>query len=663
MGVDHGLSVLKNPTIVTTTAGAREAAQAVAAKKTGWAFDVEATSLYFPEAQHHGVAVATDDAEWYITYKSHPAFYAEAKRLGLFTHKWVFMHNAAYDIPFVWRYIPGIQVKVFDTLLAQFTIDENQTLGLKPLAQAKLNAPKNLPDFSELQKGAARIHDIRGHTKMRVTDFVFYDLARYAMRDVRYTYQLAEVSTKELHAVGMWDVYMNTVLPFLPVILEMESAGVYINKTKLAEIDEEYHDTLQMYQDMWNEKTDNTNPRSNPQMVELLYENLGLPIIETTKSGAPSTSSKTIQRLVDREDISNPEHPLKIFVEMSKIQTLVNVIDGTKASIEPDGRVYSKFNQTGARTGRLSSSGVKDKNGDQKGLNNQNIPVHSPEAHRVRETWAASPGKVLGVWDYSQLELRIAGHYMAQYIFMLQRKGVIEYMQKRQRYNKKIVVPTVPRLYQAFLDGEDPHQITADAIGIERKNAKTVNFGTFYGMGPTKYIVTIELATGNRLSMKQARKELDGFAIAYPEYPIWQDAVLEYLHRLGYVQTIAGRRRRLPDVTSRDWGLVSRAERQGVNAIIQGSAADIMNKASVDILHYINETPFLMGGTNVVANKDRMRIIGQVHDEIAVEGTLEQVEFAQERIKQLMVDAGTFYGLMTPLQVDGGIGSNWTEAK
>jgi len=660
MGIDgytDGLSVLKDPHVVVTSHQAAEVANVVNEAEY-WSFDVEATSLYFHEAKHHGVAVATPDHEFYITYGSHPSFYQQASKLKIFQRKWVFMHNAAYDVPFVHRYIPNIPIRVFDTLLAQHTIDENQRLGLKPLAQHKLNAPLDLADYAELQKEAARIADVRGFKQMTVLDMPFDKLCQYAMRDVRYTLDLGLVSANELRSLDLWDVFMQTVLPFFPVIVEMESAGVYIDQTKLAEIDNEYHTTLNEYQEKWDALTENTNPRSTPQMQELLYEKLELPVIAHTKTGNPSTSSKTISRLIGRQDITDPEHPLSIFVEMSKIQTLVNVIDGIKYSIEDDGRVYSKFNQAITRTGRLSSSGVKDSSGNQKGLNNQNIPSHSPEAKRVRETWAAAPGKVLGVWDYSQLELRIGAHYMSTYIAMLLSQGKTHYTQKRQRYNNTLEIPQTPQLMQAFLDGLDPHQLTADTNGIPRPNAKTVNFGTFYGMGADKFIIAIELATGHRITKKEAYKQLNGFALTYPEYPIWQDAVLVYVHSLGYVRTIAGRRRRLPDINSTDGWLRSRAERQAVNAIIQGSAADIMNKASVDILKYIRQVPHLMSG-----NSERMKIVGQIHDEIAIEGTREQVEFAEDTIKKLMKDAGEFYGLTTPLEVDGGIGSNWTEAK
>ena len=652
-GYDDGLHVLKDPHIITTKREAIEVAKRVA-DAPGWSFDVEATSLYIHEAKHHGVSVATDKQEFYVAYGMHPYFYEEAEKQRIFTHKWVFMHNAPYDIPFVWRYLPGIKVRVFDTLLAQHTIDENQQLGLKALAQAKLGASKDLADFTELQRIAARINDERGYKHMRVTDMPFDYLATYAMRDTRYTFDLGKVSTEELRALDMMDVYMDTVLAFLPVILEMEDAGVYIDQDKLAIVDTEYHELLDALTDKWNIKTDNCNPNSSKQMQELLYEKLELPVIQTTASGAPSTSAKTIGRLIERMDITDDDHVLNIFVARSKIQTLVKVIDNTKYSIEPEtGRVYSKFNQGITRTGRLSSSSVKDNAGNARGLNNQNIPSHSEEAHRVRETWAAALGLMLLVLDYSQLELRIAAHYMAEYIFFLQNHGITTYRQKNQRYNNTVAVPPTPQLLQAFLDHLDPHQVTADAIGIDRANAKTVNFGTFYGMGAKKYIINIELATGKRLTKDEAYEQLAGFSVAYPEYPIWQDAVLTYAKKLGYIRTIAGRRRRLPDINSNDGYLRSRAERQAVNAIIQGSAADIMNKASIDILEYIQSTPELKG----------VRIIGQIHDEIALEGTQEQLEFALNTVKELMVGAGTFYGLTTPLEVDGGIGHNWTEAK
>jgi len=655
MGVttyDDGLSVLKNPHIVTDVVTAAQIPHQLVLKDK-FSFDVEASSLYFHEAHHHGVAVATDTDEWYITYGVHKAFYREAAKVNLFTRRWSFMHNAAYDVPFIRRHIPGIEVKVFCTLLAQHTIDENQGLGLKPLAQAKLGAPRNLADFAELQKEAAKLADIRGHKKMRVWDFNFEHLAYYAMRDVRYTYDLGLLSAKELREIGLWDVFTEYIMPVFPLIVEMEDAGVYIDRTKLAEVTAEYKAELSRLQTLWDQKTDNVNPRSTQQMSALLYDRLDLPIIANTASGNPSTSSKTIQRLKDRLEITEPEHPLNLFIEISKLQTLVNVLDTTDYSIEPNGRVYGKFNQTGARTGRMSSSGMDDIHGNKKGLNNQNIPSHTIEAVRVRETWAAPPGKLLAVLDYSQLELRLAAHFMAKYIYLLQSKGQTTYRTWMQRYNSVLQVPEVPQLLQVFKDGKDPHQMTADAVGAPRAAGKTTNFGTFYGMGPNKFIVQIELATGIKYSMKDAKKFLSGFSVAYPEYPIWQDAVLRYCERLGYVQTITGRRRRLPAITSSDWGEKSRAQRQAVNSIIQGSAADIMNLANLNVYRLIQTTPFYSG----------MRCIGQVHDELAVEGTKEQLEHIFEPMERIMVGAGEHFNLLVKLDVDGGIGPNWKEAK
>jgi len=667
--VNDGLSVL-NPHIVTTEQGAIDVAYRLE-QETKMALDIEATSLYFREARTHGVAIATPSDEWYITYGTHPAFYRAAHSLGLFANKWWFMHNAAYDIPFIRRYIPNVRVKVFDTMLAQHTIDENQYLGLKPLAYTKLGAPKNLPDFSELQKEAARMNDQRGHKHMMVTDMPFSLLAAYAMRDVNYTLKLGEVSVNELREVGMWDVYMNYVLPVLPLILEMEDAGVYIDKRKLEEIRTEYTQTLQELEDKWNIVTNNTNPRSSQQKQELLYGKLGLPVIKETRSGQPATDAHTIKRLIDRENITDPDHPLSLFVAISKYTTLVNVIETVAYSIDPDtGRVYSKYNQIGAKTGRQSSSGVKDAAGNTRGTNAQNVPSHSKEAKQVRMTWAAAPGNVMGVWDYSQLELRISAHYMASFVYRLKEKGLTHYQQKAEKYsrnNLRLEIPE-PQLIQAFLKDLDPHRMTANAIFLDslppeelteeiikkfRDIAKTINFGTLYGMGPRKFMEAVEMATGERIKQKEAIEWLQGFGVAFPEYPIWRDAVIMYCRKLGYVETIAKRRRRLPDINSRNYGDKSRAERQAVNAIIQGSGADIMNYANLEVLNLIRSTPFF----------DGVRCIGQVHDELAIEGSPEQIYKIAEPVQKIMVDAGKHFGITTPLKVDGGIGSNWTEAK
>lgn len=253
--------------------------------------------------------------------------------------------------------------------------------------------------------------------------------------------------------------------------------------------------------------------------------------------------------------------------------------------------------------------------------NLQNIPSHGETGDEIRKLFIAKSGYLIVNCDYSQLELRILAHYAKDWDFI-----------------------------ESFKTGGDPHQQTADLVGVERSIGKTLNFAWAYGAGPSKLADTIEKNGYERPNESLARVWINTFEETRPALVEWRDRVIKWAGKLGYVKTIAGRRRHLQGIKSYDRATKGRAERQAVNSIIQGSASDIIKYATIIIkerfeLEHIDA-----------------RIIGQVHDEILLEVREDQAEKAAEIVKLLMEKTGEVFNLLVPLEADPGIAKSWFEA-
>jgi DNA polymerase-1 len=349
------------------------------------------------------------------------------------------------------------------------------------------------------------------------------------------------------------------------------------------------------------------NLGSPKQLQEILFEKQGLPVISKTPKGQPSTAESVLQELAN--DYELPRVILE-YRSLSKLKStytdkLPEMIDSRS------GRVHTSYHQAVAATGRLSSSDP----------NLQNIPIRTEEGRRIRQAFIAPQGYKVVAADYSQVELRIMAH-------LSQDAGLLN----------------------AFKQGEDVHRATAaEVFGVEpdkvskeqRRKAKAINFGLIYGMS------AFGLARQLDIGRNEAQQYVDRYFERYPGVKNYMDATRETAHEQGYVETVFGRRLYLPEINSRNGMRRQYAERTAINAPMQGTAADIIKRAMIELDRVLVDTRL------------DVNMIMQVHDELVFEVKDDQLETAVDIIKNAMVSAAE---LSVPLVVDVGVGTNWDEA-
>lgn len=596
--------LLKNYELVTDPTKVYQVAQALDRVPT-FALDLETTGLEHMRDTVHGIALATDDREWYLCHDAVQPGYDYLR--DVVTNKTVVLHNAKFDMHFLQRQNVVIPNPV-DTMLAQGLVNENLDLGLKSLAHTRLGIRQPLPDFRELQHLAKRMLRAKRLGDISIYDIPLHTLAEYAARDARLTLDLWGKLQYDLAQENMETLFYEMEMPFMRVLLDMEETGFYIDQEKLALLDTEFaqkrDEAYIRVMDIIGAYVE--NPGSDQQLRHYFYEVKGYQPTIFTDTGQPSVDVQSLNRLRDQDDTG----AVDAILELRKYEKLITTYITNFYAGLIDGRLYGDFNQNGAVTGRLSSSNP----------NLQNIPARYDEAKLVRALFAAPEGYGFLDIDYSQLELRLGAHYTKD-----------------------------QHLMNVFITGGDPHQMTADMCKVARYIGKTLNFLVFYGGGPNKLRDTVEKNGYERPSLKEAREYLNAFGGAYPTINIWKERVWKVARQLGYVWTISGRRRRLPDINSRDNSLRSQAERQAVNAIIQGSASDITKWAQIQIHKFQHEYG--------------ARMLAQVHDEIAWEVPLEAIEEFGQKASEIMVAAGEHFGIRVPMEAVPQWGANWAEAK
>ncbi|MBP8646282.1 MAG: DNA polymerase I [Syntrophobacteraceae bacterium] len=428
-----------------------------------------------------------------------------------------------------------------------------------------------------------------------------------ASRNAEVCWRLAPVLREKLHEVGLQNLYETLELPLIRVLAEMEYRGIRVDSRRLEEISRQ----LEKLQDqkaaqIFQMAGTSFNIQSPKQLASILFDKLGLRVLKKTKSG-PSTDMSVLEELA-------ADHPI---VEQILAYRSLAKLRGTYAEalpklIHPEtGRIHTSFNQTVAATGRLSSSEP----------NLQNIPIRSEEGRKIREAFVASPGWLLLSADYSQIELRILAHYSRD-----------------------------PNLTEAFRKNEDVHQRTAmELFGVDadqvipemRRQAKTINFGILYGMGP------FGLARRLRISNRTAREIIDRYFERYQGVKTFIDTCVDQAKRRGYSETLLGRRRPIPELRSRNQTVRQLGARLAINTPIQGTAADLIKKAMIDLSRAIEEKGL------------KTAMLLQVHDELVFEVPMEELEEARELIREKMEKV---WELAVPLKVDMGWGTNWAEA-
>ena len=416
---------------------------------------------------------------------------------------------------------------------------------------------------------------------------------------------------KRLEHDGLLRLLRDMEMPLIPVLASMENAGITIDKAALKVFLDEVQTeldalTARIYQEAGQE----FNIRSAQQIGEVLFKKLGLSAAKSTKGGQASTSQAVLEKL-------SGEHPVvDALLEFRKLEKMRSTyLEPLPRLAGPDSRIHTTFNQTATATGRLSSSNP----------NLQNIPVRGDMGRRMRTCFTAGPGMKLISADYSQVELRVLAHYSQD-----------------------------PTLLSAFRNGEDIHTRTAallydvdpSQIGPdERRKAKTINFGLIYGMGARK------LGQDLGIPLSEARMFMERYFARFAHIKEFFDAVEVEARRNGYVTTLSGRRRPLPDMLSHSGQARALAERQAVNTLIQGSAADLIKFAMLAVYH------------DATLRRMKAKLLLQIHDELIVEVPEQHAEEAASRLAALMTDTSAWgMELHVPLVADAGIGSNWGEA-
>ena len=512
-------------------------------------------------------------------------------------------HNIKYDALLLSRY--GIDVSpVDDTILMSFVLDGGRNgHGMDELAQLHL-------DHTCIKYG-----DVAGTGKNQVT-FDYVPLKQegdYAAEDADITLRLHRFLKPRLIEDRMVTLYETVERPLIPVVAAMEREGVLVDPQALRDLSKDFAKRMAELETEIHELAGETfNIGSPKQLGDILFGKMSLPGGKKTKTGAYSTDARVL------EDLAAAGHDLPLRVvdwrQLSKLKS--TYADSLVEDVNPEtGRIHTSYAMTGAQTGRMSSTDP----------NLQNIPVRTEEGRRIRQTFIAAAGHKLVSLDYSQIELRVLAH-----------------------------IADIEALVEAFRDGLDIHAMTASEMfdvpiegmdPIVRRNAKAINFGIIYG------ISAFGLARQLSIPQGEAKSYIESYFERFPGIKDYMESAREQCRRSGYVETLFGRRIHLPQINDKNHMRRNYAERQAINAPIQGSAADIIKRAMIRVPKALAEAQ-LSG-----------KMLLQVHDELLFEVPEDQVDRTIETVSTVM-EGATAPGLelAVPLVVDAGIGANWDEA-
>ncbi len=507
--------------------------------------------------------------------------------------------NAKYDRHILANHGIDVQGVVHDTLLASYVLESNQRHDMDSLAMRHLGAKTIL--YEEVAgKGASSI----------CFDQVSVESAtEYSAEDADVTFQLHQALWPRVEAdAKLAHIYADIEIPVAGVLLTMERNGVLIDAALLAAQGSELGTKMMALEAKAHELAGQPfNLASPKQLGEILFERLKLPVVKKTPSGAPSTDEEVLEKLA-------LDHPLpKALLEhrgLSKLKSTYT--DKLPRMVNArTGRVHTNYAQAVAVTGRLSSTDP----------NLQNIPVRTPEGRRIREAFIAPPGSKIVSADYSQIELRIMAHLSGD-----------------------------RSLIDAFAAGEDIHRHTAaEVFGValdevsseQRRYAKVINFGLIYGMS------AFGLAGNLGIERAAAQSYMDRYFARYPGVAAYMERTRAEARERGYVETVFGRRLWLPDIASANQARRQGAERQAINAPMQGTAADLIKLAMIAVQGWLE------------AEKLATKLIMQVHDELVLEVPEDELARVKPRVETLMTGVAE---LAVPLVVEAGVGENWEKA-
>ena len=575
------------------------------------AIDTETTSLNYMQAEIVGISVAivSNEAYYiplmheydgvpnqldreYVLQKLKPWLEdKEAKKIG---------HNLKYDSHIFANHGIELNGTDFDSMLESYVLNSTATRhNLNAVAKRYLNL--DTTSYEDVAgKGAKQI----GFNQVNLEDAI-----HYAAEDADVSFQLHQTLHPKLMEINsLAKLYTDIEAPLLKVLQTIERNGVLIDESMLQKQSDQFAITLKELESKAHSLAGaEFNLNSPKQLQEILYDKLSLPILKKTPKGQPSTAENVLQRLA--EDFPIVQTILN-YRTTAKLKTTYT--DKLPLMINQDtGRVHTSYHQAVTATGRLSSSDP----------NLQNIPIRTAEGRRIRQAFIAPSGFQILAADYSQIELRIMAHNSQD-----------------------------PGLLDAFQAGLDIHQATAAEIfavdlqsvsAEQRRSAKAINFGLIYGMSAFGLTRQLGITRGD------AQEYIELYFARYPKVKEYMDAIRNQARESGFVETVFGRRLYLPDIDSRNYQRRQYAERSAINAPMQGTAADIIKKAMIDLQQ------------RLVAESINAKIIMQVHDELVLEVEDSSVGAVSELVTEAM---GKAADLDVALKVDLGVGENWDQA-
>lgn len=508
--------------------------------------------------------------------------------------------NLKYDLTVLANY--GIQLKapLFDTMLAHYLVQPELRHNMDYLAEIYLNYQTIHIDT---------LIGPKGKNQKNMADLAPADICDYACEDADITLQLMEPLKAEMEKNQLTRVFHEIEMPLMPVLAQMERNGVRLDTEALSETGEQFRQRMQQLESEIYELAGHPFTITSPRQVgEVLFDELKLnEKAKKTKSGQYSTGEEVLEAIKHK-------HPIveKILAHRALKKLISTYIDALPKLINPaTGRIHTSFNQAVTATGRLSSSNP----------NLQNIPVRGDDGREIRKAFVPEPGCIFFSADYSQIELRIMAHLSAD-----------EHLVNDFRCGRDIHAATAARIF---------HKPIEEVSRDERRKAKTANFGIIYG------ISAFGLAERMEVSRTEAKELITNYFETYPRVKEYMQTSVERARELGYIVTEFGRRRYLPDITSRNAVVRGYAERNAVNAPIQGTAADIIKIAMVRIAQRFE------------AEGIQSKMILQVHDELNFSVLPEELDHVKNIVIQEMEGA---YTMSVPLLADCGEGKNWLEA-
>jgi len=576
-----------------------------------FSFDTETTSLDYMQAEIVGVSFAleTGSAAYVPLAHDYAGAPAQLPREEVLAALKPLLENPAivkvgqnlkYDMSVLARYDIHLDGVRYDTMLESYVLNSTasqhdmDSLALKYLAHRTVH-----------------YEDIAGKGGQQRTfnQIEIEQAAPYAAEDADIALRLHETLWPKLEALpGLRRIFRDMEMPLVPVLSRMERHGVLIDTGQLKELSAELNRRMEDVEAQAYEAAGGPfNLGSPKQIQEILFERLQLRVLKKTPKGQPSTAEPVLQELAIH-------YPLPQLIldhrALSKLKS--TYADKLPELLDPEtGRVHTSYHQAVAATGRLSSSNP----------NLQNIPVRSPEGRRVREAFVAPPGHCILSADYSQIELRILAH-------LSQDRGLLAAFNSGE---------DIHRATAAEIFATPPEQVTAE----QRRSAKAINFGLIYGMS------AFGLGRQLGIDLEAASQYMDVYFTRYPDVKQFMDETREAARRLGYVETLFGRRLYLPEIHSSNRQRRQYAERAAINAPMQGTAADIIKLAMIRLDATLRDAPDL--GTMIM----------QVHDELVVEAPLDRSPETAGTVREAMSDAAS---LSVPLEVDVGTGPNWGAA-